>query len=46
MILIGVLAGEVPRIMSFFFGSSKSSQDKNQYMAAAQQGTTGTGNGR
>ena len=36
LILLGVLAGEVPRIMSFFFGSSKSSQDKNVYLAAAQ----------
>ncbi len=36
MILIGVLAGEVPRIMSFFFGTTKGSSDKNAYLAAAQ----------
>jgi hypothetical protein len=34
LILLGVLAGEVPRIMSWWFGSTKGSSDKNQYMAA------------
>ena len=34
LILLGVLAGEVPRIMSFFFGSTKGSSDKNQTIAA------------
>ena len=37
LILIGVLAGEIPRIMSFFFGSTKGSSDKNAYMAAAMK---------
>lgn len=33
MILIGVLTGEVPRIMAFFFGSTKGSSDKNAFIA-------------
>ena len=35
LILIGVLAGEIPRIMAYFFGSTKGSSDKNAFMAAA-----------
>jgi len=34
LILLGVLAGEVPRIMAWWFGSTNGSSDKNQYMAA------------
>lgn len=37
LILLGVLAGEVPRIMSFFFGTTKSSGDKNQMIAALKK---------
>lgn len=32
--LIGVITGEVPRIMSFWFGSSSGSKEKTQAMAA------------
>ena len=34
LILLGVLAGEVPRIMAWWFGSTKGSADKNKYMAS------------
>ena len=36
-ILIGVLAGSVPTILAFWFGSSRGSQEKTAHLAAAVQ---------